>query len=368
MRRKRRSTIIKNIESVNMKIDYDKLVETIVRAQEKVEEQKKIKEDIMEKQKREEIIKNRREGLGIDNDFDENGAPRKKTANLKLIWRFLWAKEELLKDSNILGITINLIVSSFFFIIEWFLYITAVILSGKNVFNVFHFISDIVNNHNFDSSLLELILSNFFISVLSFLVARVVIRTLKIECKYNNDNHYMLNFLAVIIAVIAITVICIIMHPHKIVFVQCVGSRCSACAEKGKEYSFTANFGDDCGEDALKGKSINYKVTVLAVQRRKELTDAELLEKIKMDSIDELRKVIRQGLERDSEAKRRQEAADAYFKKLDESVAEFDLPEALVEAEIQKSVQNLAREHREAQESLDQLYEDWEELSECSER
>ena len=25
-------------------------------------------------------------------------------------------------------------------------------------------------------------------------------------------------------------------HPHKIVFVQCVGSRCSACAEKGKEY------------------------------------------------------------------------------------------------------------------------------------
>ena len=208
MRRKRRSTIIKNIESVNMEIDYDKLVETIVRAQEKVEEQKKIKEDIMEKQKREEIIKNRREGLGIDNDFDENGAPRKKTANLKLIWRFLWAKEELLKDSNILVITINLIVSSFFFIIEWFLYITAVILSGKNVFNVFHFISDIVNNHNFDSSLLELILSNFFISVLSFLVARVVIRTLKIECKYNNDNHYMLNFLAVIIAVIAIIVSC----------------------------------------------------------------------------------------------------------------------------------------------------------------
>ncbi len=25
-------------------------------------------------------------------------------------------------------------------------------------------------------------------------------------------------------------------HPHKIVFVQCVGSRCEACAEKGKEY------------------------------------------------------------------------------------------------------------------------------------
>ena len=25
-------------------------------------------------------------------------------------------------------------------------------------------------------------------------------------------------------------------HPHTIVFVQCVGSRCESCAEKGKEY------------------------------------------------------------------------------------------------------------------------------------
>ena len=114
-------------------------------------------------------------------------------------------------------------------------------------------------------------------------------------------------------------------------------------AEKGKEYSFAATFGDDCGEDALKGKTVNYKVTVLAVQRRKELTDAELLEKIKMDSIDELRKVIRQGLERDSEAKRRQDAAEAVFKKLDEAAGEFDMPPALLDSENAKELQNIAR-------------------------
>ena len=114
-------------------------------------------------------------------------------------------------------------------------------------------------------------------------------------------------------------------------------------AEKGKEYSFAAAFGDDCGEEALKGKTVNYKVTVLAVQRRKELTDAELLEKIKMDSIDELRKVIRQGLERDSEAKRRQDAAEAVFKKLDEAAGEFDMPPALLESENAKELQNIAR-------------------------
>ena len=114
-------------------------------------------------------------------------------------------------------------------------------------------------------------------------------------------------------------------------------------AEKGKEYSFTANFGDDCGEEALKGKSVNYKVKVLAVQRRKELTDAELLEKIRMDSIDELRKVIRQGLERDGEARRRQEAADAVCKKLDEAAGDFPLPPALLESETARELQNIAR-------------------------
>ena len=114
-------------------------------------------------------------------------------------------------------------------------------------------------------------------------------------------------------------------------------------AEKGKEYTIAATFGDDCGEDALKGKTVNYKVSVLAVQRRKELTDEELLEKIKMDSIDELRKVIRQGLERDSEAKRRQEAAEAVFKKLDEAAGEFDMPPALLDSENAKELQNIAR-------------------------
>ncbi len=114
-------------------------------------------------------------------------------------------------------------------------------------------------------------------------------------------------------------------------------------AEKGREYTIAATFGDDCGEDALKGKTVNYKVSVLAVQRRKELTDEELLEKIKMDSIDELRKVIRQGLERDSEAKRRQEAAEAVFKKLDEAAGEFDMPPALLDSENAKELQNIAR-------------------------
>jgi len=114
-------------------------------------------------------------------------------------------------------------------------------------------------------------------------------------------------------------------------------------AEKGKDYSFTANFPENCDEAALSGKSVNYKVSVLAVQRRKELTDEELIAKIKMDSIEDMRKMIRQGLERDSEAKRRQSAAEAVYKRLDETAGNFPLPPALLENEINRELQNIAR-------------------------
>lgn len=46
MRRKRRSTIIKNIESVNMEIDYDKLAEAIVKANNKQNTEPVKKEEI----------------------------------------------------------------------------------------------------------------------------------------------------------------------------------------------------------------------------------------------------------------------------------------------------------------------------------
>ena len=43
-------------------------------------------------------------------------------------------------------------------------------------------------------------------------------------------------------------------------------------------------------------------------------------------------------------AKRRSEANEAVYKKLDEAAGEFDLPAVLLEAEVQKALQKLARE------------------------
>ena len=115
-------------------------------------------------------------------------------------------------------------------------------------------------------------------------------------------------------------------------------------AEVGKEYSFTANYPADYREEALAGKSVSYTVKVNAIQRRKALTDEELIARTNSESMDKLTDNIRKSLEGDAEQKRRQDAVEAYYKKLDESIAQFDLPALLVDSEIQKALERLARE------------------------
>ena len=115
-------------------------------------------------------------------------------------------------------------------------------------------------------------------------------------------------------------------------------------AEVGKEYTFDAEYPADYREAALAGKTVSYTVKVSAVQRRKKLTDAELVERTGTADLDTLRENIRKGLELDAKNKQRRDAAEAVYAKLDEMAGEFDLPEALVENEIQKLLQQKARE------------------------
>ena len=75
MRRKRHLTIIKNIESVNMEIDYDKLAKAIVKAQQEAEQQKEIESQQKENNTKElslcETLK--LIGLVIINKVESNG-------------------------------------------------------------------------------------------------------------------------------------------------------------------------------------------------------------------------------------------------------------------------------------------------------
>ena len=115
-------------------------------------------------------------------------------------------------------------------------------------------------------------------------------------------------------------------------------------AEKGKEYSFAAEYPADYREKELAGKKLNYKVTVQSVQHRAKLTDEEMLANTGAKTMDDLRAMFRKEMEAEANAKRRSEANEAVYKKLDEAAGEFDLPAGLLEAEIQKELQKLARE------------------------
>ena len=115
-------------------------------------------------------------------------------------------------------------------------------------------------------------------------------------------------------------------------------------AEKGKEYSFAAEYAADYREKEFAGKTVNYKVKVQSVQHRGKLTDEEMLANTGAKTMDDLRGMFRKELEMEAAAKRRSEANEAVYKKLDEAAGEFDLPAGLLDAEIQKNLQKIARE------------------------
>ena len=115
-------------------------------------------------------------------------------------------------------------------------------------------------------------------------------------------------------------------------------------AEVGKEYTFEAEYPADYREEALAGKKVNYTVKVSVIQRRKKLTDEELVERTGSKDLDTLRDNIRKGLELDAKNQQRRNASEAVFAKLNEQTNDFALPEALVENEVQKLIQQKARE------------------------
>ncbi|MBO7328250.1 MAG: trigger factor [Lentisphaeria bacterium] len=115
-------------------------------------------------------------------------------------------------------------------------------------------------------------------------------------------------------------------------------------AEVGKEYTFEAEYPADYREAALAGKKVSYTVKVSAIQRRKKLTDEELVERTGTKDLDTLRENIRKGLELDAKNQQRRNASEAVFAKLNELTNDFELPAALVENEVQKLIQQKARE------------------------
>ena len=115
-------------------------------------------------------------------------------------------------------------------------------------------------------------------------------------------------------------------------------------AEAGKEYTFDSVYPADYREAALAGKTVKYTVKVVNVQRRKDLTDDELAAKLRLDSIDKLRDMLKSGLQAEAEGKRREAVRTAVYEKISAAVGEFVLPPGLLEAETDEALQRKAQE------------------------
>ena len=101
-------------------------------------------------------------------------------------------------------------------------------------------------------------------------------------------------------------------------------------------------FPKDAAPDALKGKSCDYEITVKSFRRRVLPDDKTFLENAKAESLDALRKDIRERLEKQAIAadldNRRNQAVELLLKK-----ADFDVPASLVRSQTQNYLQDLAQ-------------------------
>ena len=113
-------------------------------------------------------------------------------------------------------------------------------------------------------------------------------------------------------------------------------------AKAGDVKEFAAVYPEDYREAELAGKTVNYKLTVNAVQRRQELSDEELVKKLNAPSIDDFKATLKASMERELADANNAKLLDAVADKLDETVKEFELPAAFLEGETNRELNKLA--------------------------
>ena len=203
--------IINNIQELNLEIDYDKLAEAIVRANALQQEKVKKQEEEKRISNRMQAIKN----MKVEKYYDENSKPingLKKRHKFILFLKFLFARDKNVAlfsniatdnlEINAFPATINAMVYSLFLLAEWGLYLLSAGILAHTI------VANIIINYLHEPWYILLLKSTFriFISFICFMLSRILVRIIKLDCNNVNDKHYMLNFLALIVSVIAVII------------------------------------------------------------------------------------------------------------------------------------------------------------------
>ena len=114
-------------------------------------------------------------------------------------------------------------------------------------------------------------------------------------------------------------------------------------AEKGKEYKFEASYPADWRDAELAGKKVKYELKVLNVQRRKSLTDEEVVEKMKFESVEKMQEMFKQVAENEAERNRQAELRRKVYEALSAKIKKFDLPPNIIQREIQNELHRMTQ-------------------------
>ena len=114
-------------------------------------------------------------------------------------------------------------------------------------------------------------------------------------------------------------------------------------AEKDKEYKLEATYPADWRDAELAGKKVKYTVKVLNVQRRKSLTDEELVEKMKFESVEKMREMFETVAKNQAEQERQKEICDKVYEQLDKKIKKFELPPNIIQGQIQNELHRMAQ-------------------------
>jgi trigger factor len=114
-------------------------------------------------------------------------------------------------------------------------------------------------------------------------------------------------------------------------------------AEKDKEYKLEADYPADWRDAELAGKKVKYDIKVLNVQRRKALSDEEVVEKMKFESVEKMREMFEAVVKNEAERNREAEISQKVYEILDKKIKKFDLPPNILSGEIQNELHRMAQ-------------------------
>ncbi len=129
--------------------------------------------------------------------------------------------------------------------------------------------------------------------------------------------------------------------------------------KKGEEKVIEKEFPEDYEYEDYAGKKVRVKVTVKVIKQKDmpELDD-ELAQDVsdEYETLDDLRKAIRKQMEEKLEEKLRQQKIEKLFDQLIEK-SEIDLPDSMIDAELENSWQNFVQQARIGEEQVLQILE-----------